>query len=107
MLIPNLTRAAEQPRNAFRVPASVHTVRLQLTVQGAATEARAELRTVGGAPVALPRPLDIQYAGDRTDIFLAVPRVLLPRGDYLLTVDAVGPDGARETIARRFFSMED
>jgi hypothetical protein len=107
MLLPNLTRAPEKPRNEFRVPEGVQSIRLRLTVHGAVNGASADLRPVGGAPVPVARALDIQYTNDRTDMFLVVPRALLPRGDYLLTVDAVRADGARETLARRFFSIED
>ena len=85
----------------------VQSIRLQVTVQGAVNGARADLRPVGGAPLPVGRALDIQYTSDRTDMFLVVPRALLPRGDYLLTVDAARADGAREPIARRFFSIED
>lgn len=106
VLVPNSTRAAEKPRNAFRVPDGVQTIRLHVTVPGPAIDTRAELRPVGGASIAIPRTLDIQSTGDRTDIFLEMPSALLPRGDYLLTLDAARTGDAREPIARRFFSIE-
>jgi hypothetical protein len=104
VLLPGTTRSDVPQANVFRVPSGTRSVRLQLTTADAAVAgARATVRPVGGAPLAVSSVPEIARTGESFTVSWVVPAAILRRGDYVWTMSRDQPPG--EPIASRFFSI--
>jgi len=106
-LVPGLTRADLRQSNVFRIPSGTASIQFRLLLPGGTLPgARAQLRPVGGEPLAAAGELTVRTVADGVELTWAVPANVVPPGDYLLTISAeTPPGGRRESITSRFFSI--
>jgi hypothetical protein len=107
-LVPGGSRAELRQANWFRRPADAEQFVLTVTVPDVdVAGVGATLRSVGGGQVALPAEPEVTRTAGGIDVLVRVPAVLLPRGDYLLSLSPAVAGAPTEPFATRFFTLAD
>jgi len=89
------------------IPPGATDVRLLLSVDSSRTYSsyRAALHTVEGSEIRRWEPPEAQSLDAGSSVALQLPAALLPAGDYILTLEGLGPGGAFEKLPSYTFRV--
>lgn len=106
VLTPGLVRGNEPGLASLVIPAGISRVRLQARFEGDYPEYEAMLETAENKLVWSARDLKAQASRSGKSISIDIPSSLLPRGDYILTLNGVPAMGPPETVAEYAFRVD-
>jgi anti-sigma-K factor RskA len=101
----DLVRSAGQELPTLVIPSEVTQVRLEARVTRDYPRYEAILQTMEGNKISSHTGLEVHHSPAGENVVIRLPRSVLPRGDYILTIRGFSSDGRADTVAEYGFRI--